>query len=334
MQPVKKFQEILPSNITSLLKNHYSTLMPSFYESQSSFLTGVYKTYGSIETANIMLCFSRNMHLEIIRQREKDLNFDVSLEKFWHNFNSVNKPVEKISKIVNITSIPKETVRRKVKNLIDKNHLCFNKKSKGYSWKLSIQEKDSFFKIINCEINDLSKFILKFSRIFNLNLDKETIEREIKLQFSFYWYHFLTCQVTWLKMWQSKFKDNDLLLIALQITIPALRYADTSNNYTNIENIFQIIGKIGSKNNFSKSSVSATTISEVTGIPRATCTRKLHKLVKLGFLIRETKTKRFHINQSTDARTRNIMNKENVNYTIEVFSKYFAIILNSLIHNK
>ena len=82
METVTKFQEILPRDVTALLKKYYFNLMPSFYETQSSFLTGIYKRYGDIQTANIILCFVKNTHLEIIKQREKNLNFDVSLEKF------------------------------------------------------------------------------------------------------------------------------------------------------------------------------------------------------------------------------------------------------------
>ena len=81
-------------------------------------------------------------------------------------------------------------------------------------------------------------------------------------------------------------------------------------------------------------SISATSVSDVTGIPRATSIRKLDKLVNLGFLVRETKTKRYAINQTMDLRTKNIMSKDNVSFTIKVFSEYIAIILNSLIHNK
>ena len=92
--------------------------MPSFYETQSSFLTGIYKRYGDIQTANIILCFVKNTHLEIIKQREKNLNFDVSLEKFRQNQSEIIKPSEKITAIVQGTGIPKETVRRKIKNLL------------------------------------------------------------------------------------------------------------------------------------------------------------------------------------------------------------------------
>ena len=100
MQTLKKIPDIVPENVGQLLKLHYVSLMSVFYETQSAFLTGIYKKFGSVETANIMLCFSRNLHLEIIRQRERNLNYDVSVDSFWKNYNEVSKPIEKISSIV------------------------------------------------------------------------------------------------------------------------------------------------------------------------------------------------------------------------------------------
>ena len=97
--------------------------------------------------------------------------------------------------------------------------------------------------------------------------------------------------------------------------------------------VFKIIGQVN-KNECSNCAVSATSVSEVTGIPRPTVIRKLEKLVNLGFLVREVETKRYSINQTTELRTRNIMSKENVSFTIKTFSDYIAIIINSLIHNK
>ena len=132
-------------------------------------------------------------------------------------------------------------------------------------------------------------------------------------------------------MWQLKIKDNDLLLIALQVTIPTLKFVDKHLGKIKLDDVFRISGKDNNKHSASTCIVSATTVSKVTGIPRATCIRKLQKLVTLGFLMRETISKRYFINQLTDSRAKNIMNRENVNSTIDIFSQYFAIILNSLI---
>ena len=135
-------------------------------------------------------------------------------------------------------------------------------------------------------------------------------------------------------MWQLKLKDNDLLLIALQVTIPTLKFVDKHLGKIKLDDMFRISEKNNNKHSASTYIVSATTVSKVTGIPRATCIRKLEKLVTLGFLMRETISKRYFVNQITESRTKNIMNRENVNSTIDIFSQYFAIILNSLIQNQ
>ena len=161
------------------------------------------------------------------------------------------------------------------------------------------------------------------------------IENEIKLQFSFYWYHFLNHELQWLKMWQTKLKDNDLLLIILQTVIPTIHRANKPlANNLNVNNIFKIIGVVNDDFNFESTAIGATTVSDVTGIPRATCIRKLEKLVKLGFLIKSADTRRFFINQNFADRTKNIMTKENVLATIQNFSNFISIILNSLIYYK
>ena len=333
MIPLKKNYSVSPEDISTLIKSHYAYLMQAFYESQSFFLSSIYKKHKSIETANIILSFARNIHLSIIRQREKDLNFNVSLEQFWKNFHSIDKPSEKIMSIVEITGIPKETVRRKIKNLMDGGFLIKEKKNKGYS--LNLYDKDLFYNSVNNETKNLSLFISKIAKsLSTFPKQKEIlIEKEIYSQFSFYWYHYLSCQLEWLKWWQLKLKDNDLLLIILQATLPTLKFIDKNTNGINLENVFKIIGRV-KKNDCGNCSISATSVSEVTGIPRATSIRKLDKLVNLGFLTREEKTKRYSVNQSIDGRTKNILSKDNVDFTIKKFSEYVSIILNSLVHNR
>ena len=71
MNTERKIKELQSRDINQLLLKHTADLMSGFYEMQSTFLSGIYKRYKSIETANIILCLAKKMHLEIIRQREK-----------------------------------------------------------------------------------------------------------------------------------------------------------------------------------------------------------------------------------------------------------------------
>ena len=191
MIPLRKNNTVTPEDISRLIQTHYSTLMEAFYEIQSSYLCGIYKRYKSIEKANIILCFSRNVHLEIIRQREKDLNFNVSLENFWKNFKDIHKPSEKITSVVKITGIPKETVRRKIRNLMESGFLEKDKKNKSYIWNLTEKEKVDFFEIIEDETRNLSNFISKIVKDLGMKPNTKLVEDEIRSQFSFYWYHYL-----------------------------------------------------------------------------------------------------------------------------------------------
>ena len=97
MKLKEQFNEIKPEEIVSLLKNNYFTLTEIFYETQSSFLTGIYKKYGSLETAIIVECFIKTMNLQILRQKETNLNHDISFKNFWDNLLNISKPEEKIS---------------------------------------------------------------------------------------------------------------------------------------------------------------------------------------------------------------------------------------------
>ena len=231
-----------------------------------------------------------------------------------------------------MTGIPKETTRRKIKRFMNQNFVLLNKKNKEYYWNLLSKHQDDYYKIVTNEIEMLAKFTSTCALGLKLEIDKNSIINEIKSQFSFYWYHFVNHQLKWLKMWQDKIKDIDLILIALQAVIPTLQYADRNQNIKDVglNNLHAIIGKTNNQYKFSDAAVSAASISEVTGIPRATCIRKLEVLVKLGMLVREIKTKRYFVNQITSKRTNTILTKENVHFTIQNFSEYLSIILNSI----
>ncbi len=327
--------QIDPNLIKDLLFKHTSNLLGNFYEMQSSFLIGIYKRYKSIETAHIILYLAKNMHLEIIREREKNLDYNLSLEKFWDNFHQCKKPAVKMVSIVKMTGVPKETVRRKVSSLIKDKFIKVND-NKEYFWSLSPTDKDGYYKIIEDEILSLSKFISKFTKYVYPNLSCDLIEKEIKLNYSFYWYHFLDSQIKWLKMWTDKIKDIDLVLISLQAIIPTLQNINkySRSSIDDLDNLYKTIGKTSINNSSKDFAISATSIAEISSIPRATCGRKLEKLVKLGLLIRETKTKRYFVNQTSDDRTKHILTKENVNFSVENFTNYMTIVINAMLRNK
>jgi len=319
----ESLKTISSSEISSLLYKNHPDLMAEFYEMQSKFLTSRYQIHKNIETSNISIFLARNLHLSIVRQRENRLDYNVSLENFFENANKVDKNPQKIISIVNTTGIPKETVRRKLKKLVVNDFVEMDKKNKEYFWKLQYKKKAEFLKMIESDIKSISKFILTISKYVNLNLNQNFIEEEIKSQFSFYFYHFYNCQLAWLKMWQTKIKDIDLVFIVIQALIPTLKYA-TKIGQVGPENFHTLVGKTNNKYKTSSGTISASSISEISGIPRATCIRKLEKLVQLGMLVREVKTKRYFINQSSTDRTKHIT-KEKMYFSLYRFLLNFYL---------
>lgn len=326
----------------TLFKNH-NKLLSDFYEMQSEFLRARYKINKSIEISNILTLLGKNLHLEIVRQREKDLDFDISLSSFLkindfiRNNNDGLKTGYKIVSIVDQTGIPKETVRRKLKKLTENKIVSYDKKNRVYFYNLLQKNEEMFKSFIEKDINALSRFVLSVSKHLNLNLKLKFIENEIKNQFSFYYYHYYNCQVAWMKMWQKEIKDVDLIFITIQALIPAMQHAemDINKNIVGNENLFSLIGKANKDyNKNQKCTINASSISEISGIPRATCIRKLQKLVRLGMLVKEVNSKRYYVNQLAGERTKNIMKKHNVVHSVDIFCDLLSVIISAITRRK
>ena len=83
------FNKLEKKNIEKILLDNFIDLMPFFYEMESSFLSGIYRRYGNLEAGNIVIFFAKDLHLKILRKREIDLTFNLSLDEFWHNHKNI-----------------------------------------------------------------------------------------------------------------------------------------------------------------------------------------------------------------------------------------------------
>ena len=323
MEHIKNIEnKLVQKNFTE----NFMKLMPTFYEMESSFLSGVYKRYGDLEGGNIVIFFARDCHLEIMRKREKDLSFDLSLDNFWENHKNIFQSKKKIILVSQETGLPKETTRRKIISLIKKKHLKKGEKNKLF-WEPDVSLKESYVKIIDEEISSLSKFIFEQTKLLSLGLSISRIEREIKNNYSFYWYHYLNVQLEYIKFWQDKLKDLEMLLIGMQVLILTMNsikrnysnFSYLSHNQKDLKNLSEL-----------NSDISATSISDITGIPRATCIRKLDKFVKMKVLQKNNKTKRYSL--ILDQTTFNpMLQPEWMKHKITILSDFSFIIINGLI---
>ena len=321
---MERLKKIEKTSVQKNLTENFLKLMPSFYEMESSFLSDVYKRYGDLEGGNIVICFARDCHLEILRKREADMNFDLSLEKFWKNHKDVHQPKKKIILVSKETGLPKETARRKIISLIRSKHLRKGEKNRLF-WEPASELKETYVNIINEEIISLSKFIFEQGKFLYLNLPISKIQKEIKSNYSFYWYHYLNVQLEYIKFWHEKLKDLEMLLIGLQVIIQTLNYLKRKSadflyslNQKNLKNL-------STKN----ANISATSVSDITGIPRATCIRKLDKFVKMKILFKDEKTKRYYL--SFDQSTFNpMLQPEWMKHKISILSDFSSVVMKGL----
>jgi len=329
MEGFKKFEK---KNIEKILLDNFIDLMPAFYEMESLFLSGIYKRYGDLEGGNIVIFFAKDLHLEILRKRELDLNFNLSLDEFWNNHRNIIQKKKKIITIAKSTGLPRETTRRKILSLIKIKHIKKTEKNTVF-WEPDSKSKDSYTKIIEEQINSLSRFIFQQLRFLSLNIPISKIEKEIKNNYSFYWYHYLNTQLQYIKLWQLQFKDLEMLLIGLQTLIQGIRDLKSLSKSQCLDSFLAIkTTKSTASFNVKNVGISATSISEVTGIPRANCIRKLEKYIKMKMIEKDPVTKRYNLipgqMKSLPSLTNPIL--DGIKHTINIFSGFSSILLKSL----
>ena len=267
-------------SIEEIFENNSNKLLPIFFEMQSTFLSGIYKRYGDLEGGQIVIFFARNLHLNVMRKREEDLSFDLSLEKFWFNHQNTSQDKHKIISVSRFSGLPKETTRRKIIHHTKQKHLKKTSKNNLY-WEPSSQEKETYMEIIQEQIKSLSKFLYEQSKLLDINVPFLKFNKEIEKNYCFYWYHYLSTQLDFMKYWQKKTKDLEILLIGLQSLIQSLNYFKRK--------------KLDNSTSLNNSDISATSVSEVTGIPRATCIRKLEWLSRAKLVKKDPRSKRYNL---------------------------------------
>ena len=148
LEPLLK---ISAENISDALYRNHNDLLPEFYEMQSNFLTLRYNWTKNIEISNILTFLVMSTHLSILRKRERNLDYDVSFDKFVFNQKNVTENGHNIVSIVQSTGIPKESVRRKVKKLLKDDNINFNKNTKKYYWGLKEKKVDNYLRFIESD---------------------------------------------------------------------------------------------------------------------------------------------------------------------------------------
>ncbi len=187
------------------------------------------------------------------------------------NFNIIN-----ISKDLFIT---KETARRKVLELEKIGVLKRDKK------KIILDRKKLDFQKPDKSIGGISSFLSKITGILYKSGDidkkysKEFIENYIRKNFTNCWRLFYEMQIPLVLGWKKSFGDFETWHIwGIIATQDSFKNEKVYNSFKGRE---ELIENMLSQKNFG---INAMTVSELSGIPRATVVRKINKLLKKKLL--------------------------------------------------
>jgi len=266
--------EINEDKIFEIINKNFSKLAPAYFSLVTNWLIRSYSEYRNIEKF-IILIYLINKDLILFRKNGIIIDYDT-----FYKDKSLEIPKINISDISRDLLIPKESVRRKIEAL-EKERVI-----KKTGKKIFIERSAYVTTQAKKTLEEFSILVSKFSEILasekisNKAFNVSEISNSIKENFSFCWYHFYKFLFVFTNRWKTDTKTLDLETICIGFIV--LINTVQNKNFKNKDFDREIFFKEVKKNN--QVGINAFSISDITGIPRATVVRKLEFLIKNKFL--------------------------------------------------
>ena len=267
-------QQLNKEDTFRILESKYSTLGPIWVSHQIEWCNGVYAAFKDHDKFLIII-FILNKTLENYSNNLIKLTYD---EYFSNNTIEIER--FNISEISSKLNIPKESARRKVMELENDGVI------KRINKKIIIDRSCFNFSTPKNSIKRVSTFlstlltICKDERIILQKVTSEELELTIKANFTNIWNFYYELQIPMMTNYKKIFKDFGTFHIygacVVNQHFDARKLSKAPADRDNFLKSFFT--------NEKRQGVNAMSISEITGIPRATAIRKLQKLIKLGIL--------------------------------------------------
>ena len=264
--------KINKKDVLQVLENEYSIIGPLWVSHQFEWITGIYQPFKN-----------HNKYLILIYLIKKtfdfySLNFTKLTYDDFYALETIEIEKISISEISKALNIPKESTRRKILEL-EISGIIKKIKKKTIIDKLSFKfiQPVKTLKKVSYFLSSFSN-ILKEEKILPIVITSQEIEEIIKNNFSYIWKLYYEMQIPMLLSWKNIFKDLETFNIWAACMIN--QHLDGSKNINKMNKNDFLNETIFSKNMERKDGVNAMSISDMTGIPRATVIRKLKQLVK------------------------------------------------------
>ena len=272
----KLSKQIRSEDIREVIEKNFVSIMPVWAPLQLAWVNNVYRTFHDYEKFMII------MHLLMKTFEAYSRNFvKLSYEEFF-NQNEVEIDTINVMEISKSLNIAKETTRRKINELeklgtikrIDKKFIIDRD-----TWP-SIKPEET--------MKRMSRFLSTLSKmVFNEGLTSKPISTEKLIEiskeyFSFVWKLYYEMQIPMLLGYKKVFGDLESFHVG---GICLINHALNSKRNDNSEMSKEFyLEKYFFADQKDEAGINAMSISDITGIPRATVIRKLNKLIKENFL--------------------------------------------------
>ena len=216
----------------------------------------------------------------------------------YYSKREINLPNINLAELSENLKTPKETIRRKLIEL-EKQNIITRKGQKITLNRLAlnVQKPEESIKNLSIFFEKLS-ILLSAEDWFGPSIGRENIELYFKKYFTIFWNRFLLFQIPFLMRWKEIFVDLESWVIWANIGIHQSHDLEKNHMEMNKEVLLTsdsskslFLKKIIS--NIPKRGVNASSISEISNIPRATVMRKLNKLSKDKNITRNNKLEYF-----------------------------------------
>tara|TARA_B100000795_G_scaffold248828_1_gene215909 strand:- start:126 stop:1094 length:969 start_codon:yes stop_codon:yes gene_type:complete len=263
-------KQIYKEDVLSVLESKYSVMGPMWVNYQMEWMNGVYASFKDHDKFLIII-FLIKKTLDFYSRNFTKLTYEefysrdtVEIEKFT------------LSEISQTLNIPKESTRRKIFELEKEGAI---KKVK----KKLIIDRSKFFKSKPvksiqriCRFLSLLSDICEKEKIMPEKISSKNLELIIKHNFSYIWKIYYEMQIPMVISFKKIFKDIETFHIFGICVVNQHLYAKKiSDTYMNREKFIKTT-LAWSENQ----GINAMSISDISGIPRATVIRKLKILVK------------------------------------------------------
>ena len=264
-------------------RSSFEAIAP-FYKFQQAWINTAYNVFKDFDTYLILMYLKQKIYIDY-----SDRFHYMSADAFY----SQDKiAIDKINliQISKSLEIPKETIRRKI-NFLQEKEIIFRSGKSIYlnSKALEIVKPNDTLPMLAIFFEKMS-VILSKENWFGGSLKRENIEQFIKEHFTVCWEYFYRFQISYLIKHRTAFDDLESWNVWGSIAIVQVAAFTENQKHILREELTTYKDYYLSMLKFkSERGINASSIADISGIPRATVIRKLRAMEKKGYIKRNKK---------------------------------------------